>query len=152
MRRMKQGGCTLVELMIVVAIIGLLAMIGYPSYEEYIRRANRTEAKNLMMRIAGEQEKFFSTFNRYSGSINGARTGDPATSGLNMPDTTQDIRGGVLDANDRAYYTVAVALTDANLGYTLTATPVGTQQSSDRCGAFVLDSRGNRTADEDGCW
>ena len=152
MRRMKQGGFTLVELMIVVAIIGLLAMIGYPSYEEYIRRANRTEAKNLMMRIAGEQEKFFSTFNRYSGSINGARTGDPATSGLNMPDTTQDIRGGVLDANDRAYYTVAVALTDANLGYTLTATPVGTQQSGDRCGAFVLDSRGNRTADEDGCW
>ncbi len=152
MRRMKQGGFTLVELMIVVAIIGLLAMIGYPSYEEYIRRANRTEAKNLMMRIAGEQEKFFSTFNRYSGSINGARTGDPATSGLNMPDTTQDIRGGVLDANDRAYYTVAVALTDANLGYTLTATPVGTQQSSDRCGDFVLDSRGNRTADEDGCW
>jgi type IV pilus assembly protein PilE len=149
---MKQGGFTLVELMIVVAIIGLLAMIGYPSYEEYIRRANRTEAKNLMMRIAGEQEKFFSTFNRYSGDINGARTGDPATSGLNMPDTTQDIRGGVLDANDRAYYTVAVALTDANLGYTLTATPVGTQQSNDRCGAFVLDSRGNRTADEDGCW
>ena len=152
MRWMNQGGFPLVELMIVVAIIGLLAMIGYPSYEEYIRRANRTEAKNLMMRIAGEQEKFFSTFNRYSGSINGARTGDPATSGLNMPDTTQDIRGGVLDANDRAYYTVAVALTDANLGYTLTATPVGTQQSSDRCGAFVLDSRGNRTADEDGCW
>lgn len=145
-------GFTLIELMIVVAIIALLAMIAFPSYENFVRRANRVEAQSLLLRIASEQEKFFSTFNRYSGSINGARTGDPATSGLNMPDTTQDIRGGVLDANDRAYYEVDVDLTDANLGYTLTATPVGTQQSSDRCGAFVLDSRGNRTADEDGCW
>ena len=152
MRRSKQGGFTLIELMIVVAIIGLLAMIGYPSYEEYVRRANRTEAKNLMMRIAAEQEKFFSTFNRYSGSIDGARTGDPATSGLNMANSTQDIRGGSLDPNDRAYYTVTVALTDANLGYTLTAAPQGSQQSADRCGSFTLTSRGVRGAAEDGCW
>lgn len=152
MRRMKQGGFTLVELMIVVAIIGLLAMIGYPSYEEYIRRANRTEAKNLMMRIAGEQEKFFSTFNRYSADIDGARTGDPATSGLNMTASTQDLVGGSPDPNDQAYYTIAVAVGNPPTSYVLTATPVGSMQSVDSCGNMTLDDRGNKGAAAVRCW
>ncbi len=145
-------GFTIIELMIVVAIIGIQAMIAYPSYEDYIRRANRSEAKNILLRIASEQEKFFSTFNRYSGSITGARTGNPATSGLNSGDSTQDLVGGVVDPNDGAYYTVAVALTNANLGYTLTATPQGGQQSVDTCGAFTLDHQGTRGAAIAGCW
>ena len=152
MRWKWQRGVTLLELIIVMMVVAILAVIAYPNYEEYIRRSNRTEAKNLLMRIAAEQEKFFSTFNRYSSSINGARTGDPATSGLNIADSTQEFRGGSLDPNDRAYYTVTVALTDANLGYTLTAAPQGTQQSTDRCGSFTLTSRGVRGAAEDGCW
>jgi type IV pilus assembly protein PilE len=147
------SGFTLVELMIVVAIIGILALIAFPTYEEYVRRSTRSEAKNLLMRIASEQEKFFSTFNRYSGSITGARTGDPATSGLNSSDSTQDVMaGGAPDPNDRAYYTVTVALTNANLGYTLTATPQGSQQSVDVCGAFTLDHLGARGAARDDCW
>jgi len=150
--RQSTAGFTLMELMIVIALIAILAMIAYPSYEDYIRRATRTEAKNLTMQVASEQEKFFSTFNRYSGSISGARTTDPATSGLNMSSSTREIRGGVPDPNDQAYYDVTVALTNANLGYTITATPRGAQQSVDRCGTMTLDHLGNKTAAVDGCW
>jgi type IV pilus assembly protein PilE len=145
-------GFTLIELMIVVALIAILAVIAYPSYEDYVMRATRTEAKNRLMQVASEQEKFFSTFNRYSGSIDGARTTDPATSGLNLSATTQDVVGGAPDPNDQGYYNVTVALTNANLGYTLTATPVGSQQTRDRCGTMTLDHLGNKTAAIDGCW
>lgn len=148
----RQQGVTLLELMVVVAIIGILTVIGYPQYEQYVMRANRTEAKNLLMRIASEQEKFFSTFNRYSGSITGARTGNPATSGLNMLATSQDLAGGVPDPNDQAYYTIAVALTANNLGYTLTATPVGSMQTRDVCGAMAIDHLSNKTPTTNNCW
>ena len=150
--RQSTAGFTLMELMIVVALIAILAMIAYPSYEDYIRRATRTEAKNLVMQIASEQEKFFSTFNRYSGSITGARTTDPATSGLNMLGSSRDLVGGSPDPNDRAFYDITVALTNGNLGYTLTATPQGGQQTADRCGTMTLDHLGNKTAAIDGCW
>jgi type IV pilus assembly protein PilE len=139
-------GFTLIELMIVVAIIAILAAIAYPSYEDFVRRANRTEAKNLLMRIASEQEKFFSAFNRYSGSITGARTGDPTTSGLNM--TASTAQGG----GDNAYYDVTVALANSNLSFTLTATPRGAQQSTDVCGVMTLDHRGDKTAAQTNCW
>jgi type IV pilus assembly protein PilE len=145
-------GFTLIELMIVVALIAILAAIAYPSYEDYVMRATRTEAKNRLMQVASEQEKFFSTFNRYAGSIDGARTTDPATSGLNISASTQDLVGGSPDPDDQAYYTIAVALTNGNLGYTLTATPVGSQQTRDRCGEMTLDHLGNKAAAIDGCW
>lgn len=150
--RKQTAGFTLIELMAVIAIIGILAAIAYPSYQEYVRRANRTEGQNLMLRIASEQEKFFSSFNRYSGSITGPRTPNPGTSGLNMSDTTQGLVGGVIDPNDQAYYTVALALAAGNLGFTLTATPQGYIQTPDTCGTMTLDDRGNKTAAATRCW
>ena len=145
LRANPSRGFTLVELVVVLAIVGVLLAIAVPSYQEYVRRATRTEAENLLMRAASEQEKFFTTFNRYSGSISGARTGDPATSGLNMTASSKD------GATDNAYYDIAVALSDANLGYTLTATPQG-DQTKDSCGSLALDHRGNRTAAKPDCW
>jgi type IV pilus assembly protein PilE len=145
MRRTAKG-FTLIELMAVIAVIAILAAIAYPSYENYVRRANRSEAKTLLLQIGAEQEKFFTTFNRYSGSIDGARTGNPATSGLNMANSTQDLIGGVPDPADGAFYTIAVALGPGNLSYTLTATPQGGLQSTDACGALTLTNTGVRDA------
>lgn len=154
--RGSQEGFTLIELLTVVAIIAILVAIAYPSYQEYVRRANRTEAKNLLLQIGAEQEKFFTTFNRYSGSIDGARTGNPATSGLNMANSTQDLEGGAPDPNDNAYYDIDVVLGGGNLAYTLTATPRGAVQVLDSCGALTLTNTGQRAAlgaaAPDNCW
>ena len=51
-------GFTLIELMIVVTVIGILAAIAYPSYQDYIRRARRIEAQSVMMDIQLMQEKY----------------------------------------------------------------------------------------------
>nr|ELD4571953.1 type IV pilin protein [Pseudomonas aeruginosa] len=53
-------GFTLIELMIVVVIIAILAGIAYPSYDEYVKRGNRTEGQALLSEAAATQERYFS--------------------------------------------------------------------------------------------
>lgn len=148
--RHRSDGFTLIELLTVLAIIAILVAIAYPSYQQYVMRANRSEGKNLLLRIAAEQEKFFTTFNRYSANITGPRTGDPATSGLNMDDSTEGAAPG-----DTAFYTAAVVVAGNGLSYTLRATPSGAFQATDPCGALTLTNAGVRDAEgpsPDGCW
>lgn len=70
-------GFTLIELMIVVAIIGILAGIAIPGYQGYMVKANRTAAKNFLMSIANKQEQFLLDRRQYADSI--------ATLGLSQP-------------------------------------------------------------------
>ncbi|HBP5388065.1 TPA: prepilin-type N-terminal cleavage/methylation domain-containing protein, partial [Pseudomonas aeruginosa] len=51
-------GFTLIELMIVVVIIAILAGIAYPSYDEYVKRGNRTEGQALLSEAAATQERY----------------------------------------------------------------------------------------------
>ena len=61
-----QIGFTLIELMITVAIIGILSAIAYPSYESYVRKSRRVDAKNALLDLASRQERYFSVNNKYS--------------------------------------------------------------------------------------
>jgi type IV pilus assembly protein PilE len=58
MRRVRQRGFTLIELMVTVAIVSILAAVAYPSYTSYVRKGVRSSAQAQMMDIANRQQQF----------------------------------------------------------------------------------------------
>ncbi len=62
----KQRGFTILELMIVVAILSLLAAVTYPSYNQYVLRGNRSEGRAALLDTAAKLERFYSDNNRYA--------------------------------------------------------------------------------------
>ena len=128
-----QKGFTLIELMITVAVIGILAAIAYPSYTQYVQRARRSEAKAVLLQDATILERNFTMANRYDNTFNNG-TGT-ATSGLII---LQSPVSGTLVYN----ITVTFATTPAT-DFTLTATPSPTgSMAADACGAFTLTNAG----------
>ena len=128
-----QGGFTLVELMITVAIISIIAAIAYPNYSKYIVRASRQAAQTEVLQLSNLQEKIFLNSNAYAASITTAYTGTSA-GGLGVTaGTTSDGR-----------YTLTISPTTPGQSYTITATPVaGQSQASD--GALTFRSSGAKT-------
>lgn len=137
-------GFTLVELMIVVAVIAILAALAIPNYTRYAQRTRRVEARDLLMRIAAAQERYYTNFNRYAGNLTAA-----APAGL-----------GFATANsERGYYVAAIAVPAgaSPQTYTLTAAPVaGTPQASDACATIRINNVGykDQTGNENNgkCW
>ncbi|MBK8286038.1 MAG: type IV pilin protein [Ahniella sp.] len=131
MNKPKSIGFTLIELMVVVSIVAMLSAIAYPSFNSYMFRSRRADAQNLLTRVAAEQERHYSQFNRYALDLSAA---PPA--GLGM----------TLLTSEHGYYTVSVAAGPSgdNQTYALTAT-AGGRQASDECGNMSLNSAGVKT-------
>jgi type IV pilus assembly protein PilE len=139
-----QAGFTLVEMLVVVAIITLLAAVGYPSYTEYVTRSNRQAGRAMVLSVADRQEQFFLDNKAYAGSL--TDLGYPA-------DTIGVARDGQVtgaDADD-VIYTVTIAEgggAGSPTTYTIEAEPQGVQATRDkRCGTLWLTHTGQRGAD-----
>jgi type IV pilus assembly protein PilE len=131
MLRRAAKGFTLLELMIVVTIIAILASLAYYNYSRYAFRTRRADGRELLMRIAAAEERFFTNTNKYSDDVTSA----PPT-GLGLGDTSE---GG--------HYTVTVAWGTSGDDQTFVATsaPVaGDVQASDACGSLTFDNAGNK--------
>lgn len=80
----KQTGFTLIELMVVVALIGILAMIAYPSYQGYTQKARRSDGKDALTQLAARQEQFYAKCLRYAATIAGDYGLDCTDSGIGL--------------------------------------------------------------------
>lgn len=115
-------GFTLVELMIAVAIIGILASIAIPSYVEYVKKGRRASAQSHLMEIAQREQQYLLDARTYASSL--------TTLGVTTP------------ADVANYYTIQVDVADTPPSFTITATAQGTQTSD---GNLTLDSTGVKT-------
>ena len=147
MSQRKQGGFTLLELMIVVVIIGILAALSYPSYMQYVISTKRTAATSVLLQVADRQQQFFMDNKTFTADMTNLGF---AASPLVVGDDGRPLASG--DA--KSVYTISMS----NVGvttYTITATPLHAQLSRDtECGALTLDQTlakgaGGAVAD---CW
>ncbi|OQW89096.1 MAG: hypothetical protein BWK72_03780 [Rhodoferax ferrireducens] len=120
----KSGGFTLIELMITVAVIGILAAVALPSYSSYIARSKRAEARAEVLKAEGWLERYYTENNRYSSTAAATTTNPTAFAGL----------FGSIPKTGTAYYTISLAVTGS--GYTITATPTGSM-TGDECGNYT---------------
>lgn len=124
------NGFTLIELMIVVAIIAILASIAYPSYQEQIAKGRRTEARVELSQAQQWLERFYSEHYSYTTATNGTAM---ATLFAAQPFRRAPREG-------TAVYNLTVTATVS--AYTLTAVPISPgPMATDVCGTYTSFSR-----------
>ena len=126
MMKHQHQGFTLIELMIVVAIVGILSAIAYPSYTEYIARGHRADARTGLLQAQQWLERASTATGVYPTTL-------PAT---------------FTWANDATKrYTIGFKGTPTTASYTLIATRKTGAQANDKCGNFTLTHTGVRSAE-----
>jgi len=125
-----QKGFTLVEMMMVLAVLSIILAIAIPSYRQHVQKTNRTEATTGLLAIAAAQEKFYVKNNTYT-------------------DSDTDFELGTL-----RHYSFAVELLDDGSGFRATAEP---NVDDPDCESISIDHTGRKTyvgtiPDSVGCW
>jgi type IV pilus assembly protein PilE len=150
--KQTQIGVTLIELMIAVAIIGILAAVALPSYQDSMRKSRRADVKAVLLGLSNAMERRFTETNSYCDASSsgttvtgcGTSTGDTGTPSIYT-----------IPASTASFYTVTISGASSST-YSLAAVPTGAQ-SNDKCGTLSIDNTGSKTVsgatlDASTCW
>ena len=121
----KTRGFTLIELMIVIAVLSIIVAVGYPSYMEHVKKSRRAEGMGQLLELADRMERAYSDLGTY-----------PATT---------DISEVYMVTTDGGFYTLSI-VTSNNVSFTVSATPTSLgKQNTDKCKTFTLTSLGQKS-------
>lgn len=118
---MKRNGFSLVEVVIAIAIVGILAAIALPSYFAYLQKSRRSDARQALASAAQALERYFTEQNTYQTATLGSS-------------------GVYANMSSNGYYTLSIAV-QTQTTYSLQATPGGAQ-TGDPCATFTLNEQG----------
>jgi type IV pilus assembly protein PilE len=146
--RNGQRGFTLIELMIAVAIIGILLRLALPAYQNSVMKSRRADAKTALLDLAQREERYLATTNQYT-------TSAPAL-GYSGTTTVTAAAPMTIQSGSASFYTLEVA-TSGTTSFTATARPTGAQLAKDtQCANFIINNTGQQTISGTGnatdCW
>ncbi len=131
----RHAGFSLIELMVVVAIVAILVAAAYPSYTDSVRRSNRSDARATLLQIAQNLERRFTENNAYTGAtLNTAAATDV------WPTAT----------STEGHYTISFSVAPSATAYTLRAVATGPQANDSECATMTLSHLGVRAPAA--CW
>jgi len=131
----SRRGFTLIELMIVVAVIGILATIAWPSYTEYMKRSRRSDAQSLMLSIVNKEQQYLLDARQFTDTV--------GTGGLGISSQSWDCTASSSKTCSNAYYDITVTLAAGPPPtFTVVGTPKGSQSGD---GTLNYLSTGTKT-------